>query len=111
MFPQAIKQKHTCISLEQIRCKGLALGLYEKFFSLVSALGCTFVEAVTSPQNTVSLAFHERVGFKALEQSQEFVQPTIARGYVSYDGPGEDRVLLRMNLGDKADGDHRLDEK
>ena len=64
------------------RGAGLARELYERFFAAASAAGRTSVHCVTSPTNTGSLAFHERLGFEVEAEVD------------GYDGSGESRVLL-----------------
>lgn len=48
---------------------GLGSALYERFFGKVQSLGCRSVFAVTSPSNTGSIAFHERLGFEAVRSA------------------------------------------
>ena len=73
------------VAPEQRRA-GLARDLYERFFTAARAAGCTSVHCVTSPRNTGSLAFHQRIGFE-IEAEVE-----------GYDGAGESRVLLARTL-------------
>ncbi len=47
-----------------LRGRRLAAGLYEEFFNLAAANGRSVVRAITSPVNTVSLAFHRAMGFE-----------------------------------------------
>lgn len=68
------------------RGTGLARRLYETFFALARTDGRTAVRALTSPQNTGSIAFHKAMGFTAT--------PTQA-----HDGPHTDRVLFHRPLG------------
>ena len=68
------------------RGEGVGRRLYERFFDEAQAHGRKRVRCVTSPANTTSVAFHERLGF------------TIDRIAEEYDGPGEDRVLLVKQL-------------
>jgi ribosomal protein S18 acetylase RimI-like enzyme len=64
------------------RGAGLARELYERFFAAARNAGRTSVHCVTSPMNTGSLAFHERLGFEVEAEVD------------GYDGSGESRVLL-----------------
>jgi predicted GNAT superfamily acetyltransferase len=68
------------------RGSGLGRELYERFFALARERGRSRVTCVTSPVNTVSLAFHESIGFRASAP-----QP-------GYDGPEKDRVVLTKSL-------------
>jgi ribosomal protein S18 acetylase RimI-like enzyme len=45
------------------RRRGLARTLYERFFDVARADGREIVRAVTSPVNTISIAFHRDLGF------------------------------------------------
>ena len=47
-----------------LRGQRLAAGLYEEFFGLATANGRSVVRAITSPVNTVSVAFHRAMGFE-----------------------------------------------
>ncbi len=69
------------------RGSGLGRELYERFFAAAREHGREVVRCVTSPANTVSIAFHEALGF------------TVDRVAEDYDGPGEDRVLFVKRLG------------
>jgi ribosomal protein S18 acetylase RimI-like enzyme len=69
------------------RGSGLGSELYERFFAVARAEGRSVVRCITSPVNEGSLAFHKRLGFEVEAEA------------VDYDGPGEDRVLLRKRLG------------
>lgn len=68
----------------ECRAGGIGRGLYERFFAAVAPR--SVVRAVTSPQNTQSLAFHRALGFE-VERIDE-----------SYDGRGEGRALLVKHL-------------
>lgn len=80
------------------RGQGLGASLYEAFAKRAAALGANRIEAVTSPINSLSLRFHEALGFMAQEKSGDLVVPTQASGHNDFDGIGEDRVLLVMPL-------------
>jgi ribosomal protein S18 acetylase RimI-like enzyme len=69
-----------------MRGSGLARTLYECFFEVARAHGRDVVQAVTSPVNTTSVAFHRAMGFEVREPVP------------GYDGPGEDRVRLTKRL-------------
>ena len=68
------------------RGSGLGRELYERFFEAARQNGPSVVRCVTSPRNTLSLAFHEALGF-----AQEGVAE-------DYDGAGNSRVLLAKRL-------------
>jgi ribosomal protein S18 acetylase RimI-like enzyme len=81
-------------------CRGVGVGsqLYETFFNLAKSSGATFVDAVTSPKNLKSLLFHESMGFKGINPTGQITSPTEAQFHTDYDGPGEDRIVLRKNI-------------
>jgi ribosomal protein S18 acetylase RimI-like enzyme len=68
------------------RGEGLGRRLYERFFDEALEHGRLRVRCVTSPANTSSVGFHEKLGFVVDRVAEE------------YDGPGEDRVLLVKHL-------------
>jgi predicted GNAT superfamily acetyltransferase len=65
---------------------GLARRMYEAFFAAVAGAGCTRVNAITSPRNEGSIAFHRAMGF------------TVTGPVANYDGPGVDRVVFERPL-------------
>lgn len=68
------------------RGAGLARRLYEAFFELARNDGRTVVRALTSPQNTGSIAFHQALGFTATAPIPD------------HDGPSSDKVLFHRTL-------------
>ena len=68
------------------RGAGLARELYERFFAAAREAGRASVHCVTAPQNTASIAFHQRLGFE------------IEAEVDGYDGSGESRVLFAKTL-------------
>ncbi|WP_121004175.1 GNAT family N-acetyltransferase [Saccharothrix australiensis] len=68
------------------RRTGLAQDLYERFFTTAREHGRTTVRALTSPQNTTSIRFHESMGFTSSEPIKD------------YDGPTLDRVTFVRHL-------------
>jgi len=72
---------------------GLARALYDRFFETARGEGRDRVRAVTSPQNTGSIAFHRALGFE-LETSHD--SESIV--FEDYDGPGQNRVSLVRDL-------------
>jgi ribosomal protein S18 acetylase RimI-like enzyme len=69
-----------------LRADGLGRQLYERFFELARAAGCRRVNAVTSPENSGSVAFHRRLGF------------TVDGPVADYHGPGRDRIVFERQL-------------
>jgi ribosomal protein S18 acetylase RimI-like enzyme len=60
------------------RRAGLARALCEGFFELAALAGRTRVSAITSPVNTGSIAFHERMGFTVRGPIADYNQPGTA---------------------------------
>ena len=77
------------------RAGGLARLLYEHFFNVVSAKGCTEVRSITSPVNTGSIAFHRKLGFALLPGSGEINGIPVA---LDYAGEGQHRVRFHKTL-------------
>ena len=74
---------------------GIARGLYLRVFDLLRQRGCHLVEAVTIPENTGSLAFHDRMGFTSLGHGGP---PHEAPVVSHHSGPGQHRVMLERSL-------------
>jgi ribosomal protein S18 acetylase RimI-like enzyme len=69
------------------RGRGIGRRLYERFFESCRATGRSWVRCVTSPTNTVSIGFHEAMGFAIERSSGAIAKP-------DYDGPGVPRVAF-----------------
>ena len=83
------------------RGAGIASELYRRFFATVKALGCTEVQAVTSPGNTGSIAFHRRLGFVILQGNGEREGVPVM---LDHGGPGQHKVLFHRTLGEVDGG-------
>ena len=76
------------------RKRGLARQLYDHFTAFALEHGCTRLKAITSPINTLSIAFHKSIG----------MMPTgsyIVDGVTvikDYSGPGKDRVVFSKDI-------------
>ena len=77
------------------RGRGIARGLYERFFGLARAGGRTVVRAVTSPVNMSSIDFHMRMGFEVVPGAGKSEGVPV---WHDYDGPGEPRVRFELRL-------------
>ena len=77
------------------RKEGIAKELYTQFFETVRAKGCTTVKLITSPANKGSIAFHERMGFKALPGDQVVEGIPVI---LNYDGSGNSRVSFSKEI-------------
>jgi ribosomal protein S18 acetylase RimI-like enzyme len=80
---------------------GLATSLYEDFFGYARANGRRWVHAITSPENTRSIAYHTRIGF-TIKPSTVIVDGTPVQP--NYDGSGNPRVVFRIDLAPTAAG-------
>jgi ribosomal protein S18 acetylase RimI-like enzyme len=77
------------------RSKGLGRQLYEQFFQTMRDNRRHIVEAITSPMNRGSVAFHTRLGFTIVPGDGLVDAIPVHR---NYDGRGGDRVILRKVL-------------
>lgn len=78
-----------------MRTFGLGRALYERFFRVVRALGCTEVQCITSPINTDSIEFHQKMGFVLLSGSGEISGVPVT---LNHAGEGQHRVRFRKSL-------------
>jgi ribosomal protein S18 acetylase RimI-like enzyme len=65
---------------------GLGRRLYEEFFALARAAGCSGVGAITAPVNAGSVAFHRSMGF------------AVTGPVAGHDGPGRDMMVFDRAL-------------
>jgi ribosomal protein S18 acetylase RimI-like enzyme len=72
------------------RKQGLARRLYDHFTVFAMAHGCTNLKAITSPVNTLSIAFHKSIGMMPIGEDYIDGIPVIK----DYSGPGKDRVVF-----------------
>ena len=79
----------------EVRGHGLARQMYDRVFALLRERGCRRVEAVTIPENTGSLAFHDRMGFRARGGGEPPPRAPITPDHA---GPGQHRVVLERDL-------------
>ncbi len=77
------------------RANGLGKQLYEQFFKAMRDHGRHIVEAITSPVNRESVAFHTRMGFVVVPGDAIVESIPVHR---NYDGCGGDRVIFRKTL-------------
>jgi ribosomal protein S18 acetylase RimI-like enzyme len=68
------------------RRSGLARTMYEAFFDLARSNERARVQAITSPVNEASVAFHRGMGF------------TVHGPVPDYDGPGRDRFVFERTI-------------
>jgi GNAT superfamily N-acetyltransferase len=78
-----------------MRGKGFGRLLYENFFKAAATLGCTEVQCITSPINTGSIAFHQKMGFMLHQGNGEANGIPVV---LNYAGEGQHRILFRRPL-------------
>jgi len=78
-----------------LRRQGLGATLYQRFFSVAHANGCSLVRSSTSPANRTSIAFHLGMGF-LIEPGDDEVEGVPVRR--EYPLAGESRVLFVRRL-------------
>jgi ribosomal protein S18 acetylase RimI-like enzyme len=79
------------VSPEQ-RGRGVGRLLYERFFELCRRANRRWVRCAASPVNTLSIAFHEAMGFE-IERAGDAI------GKPDHDGPGVPRVTFVRSTG------------
>jgi predicted GNAT superfamily acetyltransferase len=77
------------------RSRGYGRMLYERFFEAVAGMGCDEVRCITSPVNTGSIAFHQRMGFEILPGDGKVGDVPVM---LNHAGVGQHRVLFRKKL-------------
>jgi GNAT superfamily N-acetyltransferase len=77
------------------RKQGLARQLYNHFTIFALAHGCKQLKAITSPVNTLSIAFHRSIGMMPVGDYIVDGVPIIK----DYSGPGKDRVIFMKDIG------------
>lgn len=70
--------------------------LYRSFFNDMKTRSVSVVECVTSSENHPSIAFHQRIGFKALPGQK--MNANAVPYTENYDGAGEHRVIFQYKL-------------
>lgn len=86
-----------------VRRRGLGRALYRAFLEDVHAAGVRRVEATTWPDDRACIAFHRALGFAP--DAGPGVMPLYGTpAYPDYEGPGEDRVVLVLELDEGSSG-------
>ena len=76
------------------RKQGLARQLYGHFTRFALEHGCTKLKAITSPVNSLSIAFHKSIGMMPTGEDSVDGIPVIK----DYSGPGKDRVIFMKDI-------------
>ncbi|AVG14977.1 GNAT family N-acetyltransferase [Chromobacterium vaccinii] len=78
-----------------VRGQEIGRSLYRRFFAVARERGCLEAQAITSPGNAASIAFHRRMGFALLEgDAVEEGVPVM----LDYSGSGQHRVRFSLPL-------------
>jgi GNAT superfamily N-acetyltransferase len=76
------------------RGRGLGRRLYDHFIGFARVHGCNELKAITTPTNSVSIAFHKSIGMELLGEPNQEGIPVVR----NYGGPGIDRVVFRKKI-------------
>jgi ribosomal protein S18 acetylase RimI-like enzyme len=79
----------------ELRRTGLGATMYASFFEDVAERGVRSVRCITSPGNSVSVAFHQCLGFE-IDPSDTVMSGVPVQ--IDYDGPGLHRVAFTRAL-------------
>ena len=74
--------------------KGLGTKLYKHFIEFAQLQGCNKLKAITSPTNTQSISFHQKLGMSLIGELEENGLPI----FKDYSGEGQDRVVFEKNI-------------
>lgn len=74
--------------------RGLGSALYEHFIGYAKEKGCNKVKAMTIPANSLSIAFHKKIGMKLLGSKNANGVEVVS----DYSGRGQDRVVFEKDI-------------
>ncbi|MBM4240224.1 MAG: GNAT family N-acetyltransferase [Euryarchaeota archaeon] len=92
---------HQLCVKSQLRRKGIAKKLLEKFLKGVRDFGCSKVFLIIKPENRVSIKFHKKLGFE-LYENQKLIEINGQIVVKDYDGPGKHMVVFYKYLDNKS---------
>ena len=81
------------------RRRGIGRALYERFFADALSAGARQIQAITSPDNRVSLEFHRHLGFRP-DDGPGTRSIYSVPAYRDFDGEDQDRAVLIRTLTD-----------
>ncbi|HWB11686.1 MAG TPA: GNAT family N-acetyltransferase [Pirellulales bacterium] len=76
------------------RRRGLGQALYARFAEVARRRGCSRLKAITTPSNSLSIAFHRSLGMRIVG-AKTADEVCVVRDYA---GPGEDRVVFERSI-------------
>lgn len=83
---------NVCVAPE-MRKKGIATRLYDRFIEAVKVKGCKKVFLIINPRNEASLRFHQALGFRVSEEG-EGIEVDGVRAVKDYNGPAQHMVVM-----------------
>ncbi len=83
---------NVCVAPE-MRRKGIAARLYNRFIEAVRLKGCKKVFLIINPKNEASLRFHQALGFRISEEG-EGIEVSGVRAVKDYNGPTQHMVVM-----------------
>lgn len=88
-LPSAVEPDLAYVHMHMVdpamRGQGIGAALYREFGMRMHAMGCTRIRALAAPDNAVSVAFHEALGFTGRYSPRHV-------------GPGQDRLVFERPL-------------
>jgi len=93
----AIAYIHNICVIPDMRRKGIAANLYDRFIEAVREMGCNRVFLIINPHNKISLNFHQTLGFKISEEG-EGIDIEDIRAVKDYNGPGKHMAVMYKEI-------------
>jgi ribosomal protein S18 acetylase RimI-like enzyme len=88
---------HNVCVAPNMRKKGIATRLYDRFIEAVKVRGCKKVFLIINPRNEASLRFHQALGFKISEEG-EGIEVGGVRAVKDYNGPAQHMVVMHKTI-------------
>jgi ribosomal protein S18 acetylase RimI-like enzyme len=77
------------------RKQGVGKRLYQEFYTVCKSNSVSIVKSCTSPQNTLSIAFHQRLGFAILPGDSKVNGFDVTSNYLS---EGKSKVIFEIRI-------------
>ncbi|MBS7623354.1 GNAT family N-acetyltransferase [Candidatus Bathyarchaeota archaeon] len=88
---------HNVCVMPDMRKKGIATRLYDRFIETVKVKGCKEVFLIVNPRNEASLRFHQALGFRISEEG-EGIEVNGVRAVKDYNGPAQHMVVMYKTI-------------